>query len=319
MDGFCDLEHWSASKAAARIHEDGIDILVDLKGYTLGARPEILAMRPAPLRAAWLGYPASTGSGLNDYMIVDEIVAPPEAARHYGEQLVWLPHTYQVTDGSQAIDPRTPARASVGLPEEAFVCACFNHAYKIEPIMFAVWMRVLARVPGSVLWLYESNSGARMNLQIQAWQRGIDPSRLHFGPTLPRAQHLARLRAADLYLDTLYINAHTGASDALWAGLPLLTCPQEGFPSRVAASVLTAAELPHLVCRDLADYEEKAVRLAREPEELRSMRRHLESRRERLPLFDTKRFTRNLERAYEMMWQRHLQGEPPASFRVTED
>jgi predicted O-linked N-acetylglucosamine transferase (SPINDLY family) len=180
-------------------------------------------------------------------------------------------------------------------------------------------MRVLARVPGSVLWLYESNAGARQHLEGEARLRGIEPSRLRFGRTLPRVEHLARLSRADLFLDTLYINAHTGASDALWAGLPLLTCPQQSFASRVAASVLAAAELPQLICQDLADYEEKAVRLAREADELRSMRHHLENRRASLPLFDTARFACNLERAYEMVWQRHLSGQPPAPIEVTED
>ena len=317
-DSFRDVRLCTAGQAAGLIHGDAIDILVDLKGYTHSARPEILALKPAPLRVAWLGYPASTGCGLNDYMIADRVVVPPEAEGDYGEKLAWLPHSYQINDSDQPIDPATPSRTDLGLPEEGFVFACFNHVYKIEPLMFSVWMRVLAAVPGSVLWLYESNPAARTNLQREASERGIEPSRLHFAGTLPKPRHLARLKRADLFLDTLYVNAHTGASDALWAGLPVLTCPQEAFPSRVAASLVTAAELSQLVCSDLAEYEANAIRLARRPDELRSMRRHLETRHASLPLFDTARFTRNLERAYETMWRRHIGGEAPASFLVAE-
>jgi protein O-GlcNAc transferase len=318
VDGFRDLQPCSAPEAASRIHEDGIDILVDLKGFTHGARPEILALRPAPVRVAWLGYPASTGRGLNDYVIADRVTVPPEAACRYGEKPVWLPHSYQINDSEQPIAAMTPRRAQLDLPEGVFVFACFNHVYKIEPLIFAVWMRVLRRVPQSVLWLYQSNDGARANLLREAGARGIDAARLRFGGTLCKPEHLARLKNADLFLDTLYINAHTGASDALWAGLPVLTCPQEGFPSRVAASLLAAVELPRLICRDLAQYEEEAVRLAHHPQELAAMRRHLETTHGRLPLYDTARFTRNLERAYDTMWERYLAGESPAPFEVRE-
>jgi predicted O-linked N-acetylglucosamine transferase (SPINDLY family) len=314
---FHDIRGEGAADSARRIFADGIDILVDLKGFTYEARPEIFALRPAPLRVAWLGYPGSTGTGLNDYAIVDAVVAPPSYATHFGEQLVRMPDSYQINDNRQSIAV-APSRRELGLPEHGFVFACFNHVYKIDEVMFDCWMRILSRVEGSVLWLYQSNALARDNLGREAAARGIDPKRLIFGGTLPKPAHLARLSRADLFLDTLLVNAHTGASDALWAGVPLISCPQEGFPSRVGASLLCAAGLPQLVCASLSQYEETAVRLARAPEELCALRRHLSGQHERLPLFDTLRFVHNLELAYEVMWRHHLAGRPPLAFTVGE-
>lgn len=318
VEHFCDIRNESVSESAQRIYEDGIDILVDLKGFTIEARPQIFALHPAPLRVAWLGYPGSTGTGLNDYAIVDRVVAPPEHDEHFGEQLVRMPHSYQINDDCQLIADAVPSRHELGLPGQAFVFACFNHVYKIDATMFDCWMRILARVEGSVLWLYQSNTVARTNLEREAAVRGIDPNRIIFSGTLPKPEHLARLSRADLFLDTLLVNAHTGASDALWAGVPLISCPQEGFPSRVGASLLCAAGLAQLVCTSLAQYEETAVRLARSPAEMQALRRQLCTRHEALPLFDTPRFVRNLEQAYELMWQRHLAGLPPKSFSVRE-
>ena len=317
-DYFHDIRNESAAGSAQRIFDDGIDILVDLKGFTYEARPEVFALRPAPLRVAWLGYPGTTGTGLNDYAIVDSIVAPPSHAAHFGEQLVRMPDSYQINDNRQAIADAPPSRRELGLPEHGFVFACFNHVYKIDAVMFDCWMRILARVEGSVLWLYQSNTLARDNLGREAAARGIDPKRLIFAGTLPKPAHLARLSRADLFLDTLLVNAHTGASDALWAGVPLVSCPQEGFPSRVGASLLCAAGLPQLVCASMGQYEETAVRLARVPEELGALRRHLSGQHEKLPLFDTLRFVRNLELAYEVMWRHHLAGRPPLAFTIGE-
>ncbi len=317
VDRFVDIRAETPRASAQRICRDGIDILVDLKGFTHEARPEIFALRPAPLRVAWLGYPASTGRGLNDYAIVDRIVAPPEHAKDHGEKLVWMPNSYQVNDDRQPIAEETPTRAALGLPAAGFVYACFNHIYKIEPAVFHAWMRILARVPGSVLWLYAGKCVARANLAREAAACGIDPARLVFAETLQKPQHLARLRQADLFLDTFTINAHTSASDALWAGLPVLTCPGEAFPARVAASLVAAAGLRQLACIDMKSYEETAVRLARDPIELNGMRRTLAAR-ERLPLFDTPRFVRDLERAFEAMWQRHVARKSPQAFSVAE-
>ena len=315
VDRFVDIRAENAGASAARMRRDGIDILIDLKGFTHEARPEIFALRPAPLRVAWLGYPASTGHGLNDYAIVDRVVAPPEFAADYGEKLVWMPNSYQVNDHLQPVAAQPPARAALGLPESAFVFACFNHVYKIEPPAFHAWMRILARVPGSVLWLYAGKSAARANLARAAASLGIDPARLVFGETLPKPRHLVRLAQADLFLDTFSINAHTSAADALWAGLPVLTCPGDAFPARVAASLVAAAGLPQLACASMEDYENTAVRLAHDAAELRSLRRTLAARA-RLPLFDTPRFVRDLESAYDVMWKRYLAGEPPEAFFV---
>jgi predicted O-linked N-acetylglucosamine transferase (SPINDLY family) len=315
---FCDIRDESARDTARRIFADGIDILVDLKGFTLEARPEIFALRPAPLNVAWLGYPGTTGTGLNDYAIVDHVVTPSGHDNQFGEQLVRMPHSYQINDNSQVIAGGAPSRRELGLPEGGFVFACFNHVYKIDSTMFACWMRILARVPHSVMWLYQSNAEARANLEAAASGHGVDPGRLVFAGTLPKPEHLARLARADLFLDTRLVNAHTGASDALWAGLPLITCPQQGFPSRVGASLLCAAGLPQLVCASLSEYEALAVRLSGAPDELLALRRHLCTAHETLPLFDTPRFVRNLERAYESMWQHYLTGRPPLAFDVKE-
>jgi len=315
VDRFADIRAEPALASAQRIRDDAIDILIDLKGFTHEARPEIFALRPAPLRAAWLGYPGSTGRGLNDYVIVDRVVAPAEFAGDYGEKLVWMPHSYQVNDHRQPIADDSAERAAFGLPPAGFVYACFNKVYKIEPPVFRAWMRILQRVPGSVLWLYSGKTGARANLARAAAQAGIDPARLVFGETLPKPQHLARLARADLFLDTFTVNAHTSASDALWAGVPVLTCPGETFAARVGASLVAAAGLPQLACPSIEAYENTAVRLAQAPAELRGMRRTLAAR-ERLPLFDTPRFVRDLESAFDTMWRRYLAGEPPAEFAV---
>ncbi|MDP2639859.1 MAG: tetratricopeptide repeat protein [Betaproteobacteria bacterium] len=315
VDRFIDIRAEPAPVSAGRIRRDGIDILIDLKGFTHEARPEIFALRPAPLQVAWLGYPGSTGRGLNDYAIVDRVVAPPELAGDYGEKLVWMPNSYQVNDYRQPVAEERPGRAALGLPATGFVYACFNKVYKIEPPVFSAWMRILTRVPGSVLWLYAGKSGARTNLARAAAAAGIDPARLVFGETLPKPQHLARLARADLFLDTFTVNAHTSAADALWAGVPVLTCPGDTFAARVGASLVAAAGLPQLACPSMADYENAAVRLAHDPAELRAMRRTLAAR-ERLPLFDTPRFVRDLESAFDTMWQRYLAGEPPTEFAV---
>ena len=315
MDRFIDLRSLSARDAATRIREDGIDILIDLMGFTFDARPDILALRPAPVQVAWLGYPASSGPGLNDYAIVDCVVAPSEAAGQFFEKLVWMPHAYQVNDHRQAIAAEAPSRSQLGLPESAFVFACFNHVRKIEPQVFALWMRILRRVQGSVMWLYGSNLTACENLKREALRHGIEGERIVFGGTLPKPDHLARLSRADLFLDTFTYNAHTSASDALWAGVPVVTRPGDAFPARVGASLAAAAGLAELICDSEQAYEELAVRLAGNRAELARLRSVLTAR-ERLPLFDTPRFTRDIEHAFEAMWRRHKAGAAAESFPV---
>lgn len=315
---FADIGDLAPVAAARRIHADAIDVLIDLKGYTLAASPGILARRAAPVQMTWLGYPATIGSGLADYAIVDRIVAPASAAKFFGEKLIWMPQSYQVNDDRQEIAAGAVSRSEFGLPPEGFVFACFNNSYKIEPGAFDAWMQVLARVPGSALWLFRSNIWCEANLRREAMTRGIDPARLVFADARPKPAHLARLRLADLMLDTFWYNAHTGASDALWAGVPLVTRLGEGFPARVGASVLEAARLPQLVSRGLEEYVELAVRLASRPAELAAIKEHLSSQRLRLPLFDTGRFVRNLECAIDLAWRRHVEGQSPQHFAVPE-
>ncbi|MGE3932797.1 MAG: tetratricopeptide repeat protein [Rhodospirillaceae bacterium] len=310
VDRFADVAADSAAAIAQRIHADGIDILVDLNGYTGGARVQVFAMRPAPIQINYLGYPATMGAPFMDYIAADRIIAPPEHAAHFAEALVHLPHAYQMNDDRQEIAAEGPDRAACGLPADGFVFCSFNPVYKITPPMFGIWMRLLAAVPGSVLWLLRSNPTVEGNLRREAAARGVDPARLVFADRAPKAVHLARHRNADLFLDTLPVNAHTTASDALWAGLPLLTLPGGSFISRVAASLVTAAGLPELVARDGADYAAIALGLARAPERLAALRARLAATRLQAPLFDTRRQVASLESAYLEMWGRHLAGLP---------
>ncbi len=250
-----------------------------------------------------------------DWCVVDRIVAPPEHAAHYTEQLVWMPDTYQVNDRRRDVAAATPSRAECGLPEGVFVFACFNQTYKISPETFAIWMRILDRVPGSVLWLLESNTIAIANLRREAAARGVDPARLIEAKRLPQAEHLARLKVADLLLDTLPYGAHTTASDAIWVGLPVLTRVGASFAGRVAAGLLGAAGLHDLVTADASAYEAAAVALATDPARYAAVRLRVAAAGT-TPLFDTPRFVRNLEAAFDRMWAIHEAGGPPAAFAV---
>jgi protein O-GlcNAc transferase len=303
-DEFVDLSAASNAEAARRIRRDGIDILVDLMGHTRHSRPEIFALRPAPVQVAYLGFPGTTGASFIDYVIADETVLPADLAAHFSEVPVYLPDSYQVNDRSQEVAHAGRSRSDEGLPQEGFVFCCFNGAFKIEPRMFGVWMNILKRVPGGVLWLLPRNPEVRANLRREAEARGIAPQRLVFSGKVPKAEHLERHRLADLFLDTLYCNAHTTASDALWAGVPVLTCPGETFASRVAASLLRAVGMSKLIVEDLSQYEDTAVCLARRPEELEALRNEIWSARLTHPLFDTESTVRVLERAYRLMWER---------------
>jgi predicted O-linked N-acetylglucosamine transferase (SPINDLY family) len=310
FDRFVDVQSLSHAEAAAAIHADGVEILVDLKGYTVHARPQIMALQPAPLQVSYLGYPGTMGADFIDYLVSDRFISPVERAGDFSEKLVLMPDSYQVNDRRRKI-ARTPSRQALGLPGDGFVFCCFNQAYKILPEVFSAWMRMLQAIPGSVLWLLDLNPQATQNLRHEASGRGVDPSRLIFAPVLPLAEHLGRLAAADLFLDTLPVNAHTTASDALWAGLPLLTCAGESFASRVAGSLLAAVGMPELVTRTLAEYEALGLRLARAPVELAGLRNKLSRNRDAAPLFDTPRFVRNLESAFEVMWGIHRSGGAP--------
>ena len=316
FDRFVDVRDEPFAATARRIAGDGIDILVDLKGYTGGSRSEIFALRPAPIQVNYLGYPGTTGADFIDYLIADRIVVPAADRRWYTESVVWLPHSYQVNDDRQPIAPDAPPRADCDLPEGGVVFACFNHSYKIDAAVFAAWMRILTAVPGSVLWLLEKYPAARAALEAAAERHGIARRRLVFSPRAPKPEHLARLRHADLFLDTWRCNAHTTASDALWVGVPVVTCPGVGLAARVAASLVHAVGLPELVARDPQDYVDKAVALARAPERLQTLKATLAAGRRSAPLFDTARYTRDLERAYSAMWARHERGEPPAPIEL---
>jgi predicted O-linked N-acetylglucosamine transferase (SPINDLY family) len=317
-DHFHDIAGLSTADSARRIHGDGIHILVDLMGYTGGAREEIIALRPAPIQVSYIGFAGSMGAPFIDYLISDRIVTPAELAEAFSEQLVLLPHCYLVNDHQQEVAATPLRRADFGLPQSGFVLTCFNNSYKFEPQLFDIWMKILAQVPGSVLWLYSGGATGEQNLRREAAARGIAADRVLFAQHLPKSEHLARLRLADLFLDTHYVNAHTGASDALWAGLPVLTCPGNTFAARVAASLLANIGLPELIAANLEDYERRAVHLAHHADELRKLRTRLAANRTTWPLFDTPRYTRNLERAYRAMWDIYAAGEPPRPIEVTE-
>lgn len=313
FDRFADVQSLSLLETAQKIHEDGIDILVDLTGFTQSTRSGLLALRPAPIQVNWLGFPGSMGSTLFDYLLSDDYITPMDQAQHYGEQLALL-RCYQPNDRKRPIG-KTPTRAEAGLPQQGFVFCCFNQTFKITPDIFEIWMRLLTAVPDSVLWLLECNRWAKENLQKAAQARGVDPARLIFAPRVPIADHLARHALADLFLDTLPYNAHTTANDALWMGVPIVTCPGATFTSRVAGSLLHAAGLSELVTSSLAQYESLALELAQQPQALQALKDKLKNR-DAIPLFDMPPFARQLEQAYQHMWQRYENGESPASFSI---
>ena len=317
-DGFFDLEAAGHTEAARTIFDSGVDILVDLNGHTRNNRLEICALRPAPVQATYLGFPGTTGADFLDYMITDRIVTPDDHSPYYSEHLVYLPHCYMIGDHEQEISDAPFARADFGLPEKGFVFCSFNGNYKIEPVMFGVWMSLLRKVPDSVLWLLRSSDLAERNLLSEAEARGVDGDRLVFAGRMPKDRHLARCRLADLALDTRICGGHTTTSDALWAGLPVVTVLGTHFASRVSASLLDAVGLPELITHDLQDYEALAFTLSQNPDALRDVKARLARNRLSEPLFDTPRFVRNLETAYRRMWEKYLSGEPPSRIDVVE-
>ncbi len=317
-DGFADIRDLNDVEAAKRIGADKVDILVDLKGHTQGNRLGICALRPAPVQAAYLGFPGTTGADFIDYVITDRIVTPEEHLPFYSEQPAYLPHTYQVNDHRQAISERGFRRADFALPEYAVVFCSFNQAYKIEPVMFSVWADILNAIPGSVLWLLASTAFAEGNLRDEAKARGVAPERLIFAGKLPKDEHLERTRLADLVLDTRICNGHTTTSDALWAGVPVITLLGAHFASRVSASLLYALGLPELVTHSIEDYRDLALRLAQNPGDLRALKEKLAKNRRAQPLFDTPRFAKNLEHAYQGMWETHLADKRPKPIQVSD-
>lgn len=316
-DAFVDIRGCVHTESARKIRADGIDILVDLTGWTRGHRLVINAYRPAPIQVSYLGFPGTTGCRFIDYAIVDPVVVPVANAAHFSEALVTMPYSYMVTDDRQPIAEGEPSRDEAGLPADAFVFCSFNGPTKIEPVMFEAWTRLLWAIPGSVLWLRKPNDMAARNLWSAAGRRGIRPDRLVFADRVAdKAEYLRRLRLADLALDTRIYNGHATTCDALWAGVPVVTLEGRHFASRVSASCLRAVGLDEMVTASLADYEALALRLAGDRNELRRIRERLAVNRTTFPLFDTALFVRHLESAFETMWHRFEAGQPPESFTV---
>jgi predicted O-linked N-acetylglucosamine transferase (SPINDLY family) len=299
-------------EVAHRLRAMGVDIAIDLMGHTTKSNFDIFRSRAAPIQVGFLGYPGTTGSEAVSYLIVDPVIATDEVRRAMSEQPVIMPHCYQCNDDQRPWPQDGPARAQCGLPENAFVYCSFNQTRKITPEVFDLWMRILRNVESSVLWLYVRFDGARANLLREAEKRGVAPERIVFAERLPQTQHLARFRLADLMLDTFPYGAHTTASDALWMGCPVLTRAGRSFASRVGASLLHTVGLPELVTTSFEDYEALAVDLARDPAKIASLRARLAEARTTTPLFDTALFCRYLERAYDLMWERHAAGAGPA-------
>jgi protein O-GlcNAc transferase len=316
FDRFVDVRTRSHREAAAIIHADQVDILVDLKGYTHHARPAISAYRPAPVQVSYLGYPATMGADFIDYIIVDPFVVPSSQQPFFSERLVHLPGSYQVNDSRREVAATDTSRQDWGLPAEGFVFCSFNNSYKITPVFFDIWMRLLLSVPGSVLWLLEANDLVEANLRSEAGKRGVEPGRLIFAPRVPSAEHLGRHQHADLFLDSLPCNAHTTASDALWAGLPILTCSGSTFAGRVAGSLLMAVGLPEMVTASLEEYEQAALALARDPRRVAALRQKITGNREGSPLFDLPTWTGHIEAVYARMWQTWLSRQKPEAFSI---
>jgi predicted O-linked N-acetylglucosamine transferase (SPINDLY family) len=315
IEHFVDMRQSSDAEIAAFLRKNEIDIAVDLKGYTEGARG-VLAYRAAPVQVNYLGFPGTMGAEYVDYIIADPILIPDTETVDYTEKVVWLPDTYQCNDDKRPIASAIPTRKDCGLPDQAFVFCSFNANYKILPEVFEIWMRLLRSVPDSVLWLFKSNDAATRNLRLEAERRGVTSERLIFAEHCALPEHLARQKRADLFLDTLPYGAHTTASDALWAGLPVVTCLGTSFAGRVAASLLYAIGMPDLVADDWEHYEARAFSLASDPAMLADVKQRLAANRDTTALFDTRRFCRKLEDAFTTMHQQAQRRDPPASFAV---
>ncbi|MGE5537264.1 MAG: tetratricopeptide repeat protein [Gemmatimonas sp.] len=316
VEHFIPVDKLSDADAARVMREHEIDIAVDLSGFTQGARPGILAHRPAPVQVNWFGYPGTMGADYIDYIIADRLIIPAEHEVHFAEKVVCLPDSYQPNDSRRPSAAPPPSRSDAGLPDRGFVFCSFNQTFKTLPTVFDIWMRLLRAIDGSVLWLLDPGKAAAANLRREAQARGVAGERIVFAPRVASDRHLARHAVADLFLDTLPYNAHVTASDALWAGLPIVTCPGRTFAARVCGSLLSAAGVPELVARSLADYEDLALRLARDPSALGAIRRRLVENRATCRLFDTDRLRRHIEAAYEIMWRRTKTRLPPQAFSV---
>jgi predicted O-linked N-acetylglucosamine transferase (SPINDLY family) len=303
FDRFIDVRGKSDLDTVQLARSMELDIAVDLGGFTEGCRPNLFALRAAPLQVSYLGYLGTLGADYMDYLIADTTIIPPEHQRHYAEKILYLP-SYQA-NAQRVISDKRFSREELGLPPTGFVFCCFNASYKIVPEIFDSWMRILGQVQDSVLFLFAENATAQRNLRREALARGVAADKLIFGKRLPVPEYLARYRTADLFLDTLPYNAGTTASDALWAGLPVLTRRGESFAARVAASLLNAVGLPELIATTPEQYEATAIELASDPARLAEIKDRLHRNRVTMPLFDTEQFTRHLENAYTQIYQRY--------------
>ena len=317
FDHFFEVANLTDLAIAELVRAQDIDILVNLSGYTLNARADVMTGRPAPVQVNYLGYPGTMGATYVDYLIADRQVISPDETQHYSENIVLLPHTSQPTDDKAQVAARTPTRSEQGLHENAFVFLAYNAPRKISPDTFSAWMRILESVPGSVIWLMDTGPEAQANARREAADRGVDPARLVFAAHAPsREDHLARFRLADLFLDSLPYNAHSTASEAMWVGVPVLTCRGTTFPGRVGASLLEAAGFPELITHTVADFEALAVELAKDPVRMANLRKRMETEGHASPLFQSSTYTRHLEAAYRIMFDNAQKKSPPRHFGV---
>ena len=319
VDHFFDVTDKSDREIADLARSHSLDFAIDLKGYTTKTRSQIFQYRISPIQINYLGYPGSMGAGFIDYVVADPTIIPDEQREYYSEKVIYLPHSYQPNDNKREISSATTTRADFGLPETAFVFCCFNNNYKISPREFDIWMRLLQQVDGSVLWLLKSNKWAEHNLRKEAELCGVDPTRLVFAEKVSHADHLARHKHADLFIDTFNYNAHTTASDALWGGLPVVTKQGKQFAARVAASLLNAVGLPELITDTEEHYERLILALATRPEKLAAIRAKLAKNRLQKPLFDTERYTRNFERGLKYAYDFYFEGNQPEDIWVADD
>jgi protein O-GlcNAc transferase len=316
FESFADVQNMTDDAVALQARQDGIDIAIDLNGYTQHNRLGIFAYRAAPIQVNYLGYPGTLGTNFIDYIVADQTLIPEDKRRYYSEQIIYLPHTYQPTDNQRELSDKRFTREQMGLPEDGFVFCCFNNNYKISPREFDIWMRLLGKVEGSVLWLFKSSNMAQHNLRKEAQARGVDPSRLVFAEMAPQPEHLKRQKLADLFLDTFNYNAHTTASDALWAGLPVVTKMGQGFAARVAGSLLKAVGMPELIAETERHYEALIFDLATNSSKLANARAKLAANRLTEPLFNSELYTRHLENGYQQAYQNHLDGNSPQTITV---
>ncbi|MDB4133314.1 hypothetical protein N9608_07530, partial [Amylibacter sp.] len=316
FDCFTDVQDMSDKDISLRARQDEIDIAIDLNGHSQNSRTDIFAYRAAPIQINYLGYPGSMGAEFLDYIVSDQHLIPPESQKYFSEKQLYLPNTYLPTDDRREISQKPMCRSDMGLPDDAFIFCCFNNNYKISPNEFDIWMRLLTKVKNSVLWLRESNQFSSINMKNEAQKRKVDPSRLVFANKAPMDEHLARHRLADLFVDTFVFNAHTTASEALWAGLPVVTKVGQGFAARVGGSLLNAVGLPELITQTEKDYEALILELATNPKKLAKIKERLATNRLTQPLFNTELYTKHLENGYQQAYQNYFDGNLPQKIIV---